>query len=73
MIGILLTYYLPILPLWSGIVIGPTSVSDKNKNNKYHQLQIIWENKYINFMCKDVLVYRHLAIINQTNQTKDMV
>ena len=33
LIEYLLTYYLPILPLWSGIVIGPTSVLDKNKNN----------------------------------------
>ena len=35
--------------------------------HKYHQLQ------YINLVCKDVLVYRHLAIINKTNKTKDII
>ena len=33
LIEYLLTYYLPILPLWSGIIIGPISKVDKNKNS----------------------------------------
>ena len=41
LIEYLLTYYSPILPLWSGIVIGPTSVSDKNKNNIIYSNAIV--------------------------------
>ena len=34
-IGYLLTYYLPILPLWSGIILGPHRMSVEG--NKYSQ------------------------------------
>ena len=33
LIEYLLTYYLPILPLWSVIILGPISVADKNTNS----------------------------------------